>query len=119
MATAKQLSQRRLRLLLVDDHVMIAEALKDLLYDDFEIVSLVSDAEHIEAMTQRTKRDPLILDIAMPRVNGLEAAWNLKRRMPDKRIVFLTMLEDANIAVVDHCFASRQAIPPQPSNFGG
>jgi len=87
------------RVLLADDHTMLIEAFSKLLSPKCEIVGTVSDGHSLVEAAARLKPDVIVLDIGMPLLNGLEAARQLKNKMPSVKLVFLTMNEDPDIAV--------------------
>jgi len=81
----------RIRVLLADDHRIVAEGLKRLLESEFELAGVVEDGRALLAAVQELKPDVIISDISMPELNGVEALEELKRTDPDVRLVFLTM----------------------------
>ena len=92
-------SDKRPRLLLADDHVMVTEALRSLLEDEgYLVVGVVSDGRALLAAAQNLRPDFVVLDIGMPLMNGLDAAAGLRRALPKVGIVFLTMKDDCNLA---------------------
>jgi DNA-binding NarL/FixJ family response regulator len=88
----------RPRVLLADDHRMIREAFAQLLEPNCEIVGAVADGRALLAAVAELKPDVAIVDVAMPLLNGLDAARQLKRSMPELKIVVLTINEDADLA---------------------
>jgi DNA-binding NarL/FixJ family response regulator len=91
------------RILLVDDHELMLEALRSVLDDETEIVGIATDgAEAIQAC-QQMRPDLALLDVRLPSMNGIEAAVRIKEVSPLTRIVFVTMLTDR--AHVDAAFA--------------
>ena len=82
---------KRARVLLADDHRMMAEGLKRLLDPEFELVGLVEDGRALVEAAARLKPDVIVADITMPRLNGLDAIPLLKKDNPDARIVVITM----------------------------
>ncbi len=88
----------RPRVLLADDHTLFLEALEKLLEPDYTVVSAVSDGRALLAAAAELKPDAIVLDIAMPLLNGLDAARQLKKTMPKVKLIFLTMNEDPNVA---------------------
>ena len=88
----------RPRVLLADDHRMIAEALKSLLEQEFELVAVVEDGRQLVETARRLRPDVIVADITMPHLNGIDALTQLKRDNPDVRVVFLTMHKDAAYA---------------------
>ena len=85
---------KRTRVLLADDHQMLADALKCVLEPGCEVVGTVSDGRALLEVAPRLLPDIIVLDIAMPQLNGLDAARQLKNFMPAVKLIFLTMNED-------------------------
>jgi DNA-binding NarL/FixJ family response regulator len=88
----------RPRVLIADDHTLILEAFRKLLADACEVVGTVSDGHQLMAAAVKLKPDVIVLDISMPVLNGLEAARQLKKTVPDVRLVVVTMNEDPDLA---------------------
>jgi DNA-binding NarL/FixJ family response regulator len=88
----------RPRVLLADDHRLLREAFARLLEADCEIVGAVADGRALLAAAPELRPDIVVLDIAMPVLNGLDAARQLKRLMPKVKLIFLTMNEDPDVA---------------------
>jgi len=86
------------RVLLADDHTIVAEGLRSLLEDEFEFVGAVSDGRALLDAAQKLKPDVIVADISMPLLNGLDAARQLKREGVTAKIVFLTMHAEAQLA---------------------
>jgi DNA-binding NarL/FixJ family response regulator len=85
----------RSRILLADDHKMVAAGLKSLLASEFELVDLVEDGIALVEAATRHRPDVIVADIALPGLTGLEALAVLKQRDPAVKLVFLTMRRDA------------------------
>jgi DNA-binding NarL/FixJ family response regulator len=85
---------RRPRVLLADDHQMLLDALKGLLEPRYEVVGLVIDGRALLKVAEELLPDIIVLDIAMPQLNGLDAGRQLKRLMPKVKLIFMTMHED-------------------------
>ncbi len=88
----------RRRVLLADDHTLLLEAFEKLLEPDFTVVGAVSDGRALLSAAAELKPDVIVLDIAMPFLNGLDAARQLKKTMPKVKLVFLIMNKDPNVA---------------------
>ena len=86
------------RILIADDHTMIAEAWKKLLEPEYEVVGIVSDGRAAVRAAAELKPDVVLMDIAMPFLNGLDAADEIKRARASTKIVYLTMNSDVNLA---------------------
>ena len=86
------------RAILADDHTLVAEALRELIASHFEVVATVADGHALLASATTLKPEVIVVDIAMPLLNGLEACRQLKQKMPGVRFVFLTMNEDPELA---------------------
>ncbi len=89
---------RKARVLLADDHAMLLEAFKQLLQPDFEVVGTVGNGHDLLTAAVELKPDVIILDISMPQMNGMVAARRLKQTMPEIKLIFLTVNEDADFA---------------------
>lgn len=85
-------------LLIADDHVVFLEALKCFLEKNFVVAGTVTDGRSLVTEAIRLKPDVIIVDIGMPLLNGLDAARRIREQLPNVRLVFLTMQEDANLA---------------------
>ena len=72
----------RPRVLLADDHRMLTDALKKVLEPRCEVVGTVSDGRALLEAAAKLNPDIVVLDITMPRLNGLDAGRQLKARMP-------------------------------------
>ena len=86
------------RVLLADDHLMVAEGLKGILAEDFELVGIVEDGRAMVSAARELHPDVIVADISMPNLNGIDALVLLKRDCPKVRVVFLTMHRDAAYA---------------------
>jgi DNA-binding NarL/FixJ family response regulator len=81
----------RPRLLLADDHRIVVEGLRSLLADDFELLAIVEDGRAMIAAAKKFEPDVIVADIAMPRLNGIDAFVQLRKDLPRIKVVFLTM----------------------------
>jgi DNA-binding NarL/FixJ family response regulator len=86
------------RVLLADDHTLLLGAFEKLLASECDVVGTVSDGRELVLAAQRLKPDVIVLDIAMPLLNGLDAGRQIKQVLPSAKLVFLTMNEDADLA---------------------
>ena len=85
-------SRQRVRVVLADDHVVVREGLRTLLENEgFEVIGQASDGHAAVAMCDTLQPDVAVLDIAMPLLNGIDAAREILRCHPQIRIVLLTM----------------------------
>jgi len=82
-----------MKVLIADDHEIVREGLKKLLnsQEDMEVIGEAKDGNETLAKTRSLRPDVLLLDITMPRLNGLETLCLIKETMPDIRIVVFTM----------------------------
>jgi DNA-binding NarL/FixJ family response regulator len=88
----------RPRVLLADDHRMLREVFAQILETDCDVVGAVGDGRALLSAASELKPDVVVLDIGMPLLNGLDAARQLKRTMPEVKIVVLTINEDPDLA---------------------
>jgi len=77
----------RPRVLIADDHRMLADAFAKILSDDYEVVGTVADGRELVEAAPGLEPDAIVLDISMPRLNGLDAARHLKALLPDVALV--------------------------------
>jgi DNA-binding NarL/FixJ family response regulator len=73
---------------------MLLDALKGLLEPAYSVVGLVREGRALLKAADRLRPDVVVLDIAMPHLNGLDAGRQLKKKMPAVKLIFLTMNED-------------------------
>jgi DNA-binding NarL/FixJ family response regulator len=88
----------RPRVLLADDHRLLRDAFSRLLESECEVVGAVADGRAVLTEAARLEPDIVVLDVAMPLLNGLDAARQLRQAMPKVKVIFLTMNEDPDIA---------------------
>ena len=86
------------RILIADDHRLLADACKSLLEPEFQVIGIVTDGRCLVGSAVELNPDIIILDIGMPHLNGLDAGAQVKRRLPAVKLVFLTMNIEAEIA---------------------
>ena len=86
------------RVLLADDHRIVAEGLKGLLEEEFVLLDIVDDGRALVKAARELRPDVIVADISMPHMNGLDALVQLKRDNPKVRVVFLTMHRDVAYA---------------------
>jgi DNA-binding NarL/FixJ family response regulator len=89
---------QRPRVLLADDHLMVAEALKSLLAPEFDLVGVVEDGRKLLEAAGTLRPDVIVADITMPHLNGIDALVQLRQRGDRVPVVFLTMHRDASFA---------------------
>jgi DNA-binding NarL/FixJ family response regulator len=84
-----------MRVLLVDDHALVRDGIRSLLEArGVEVVGEAGDGQEAVAAAVRLRPDVILMDITMPRMNGLEATRLIKARMPQVKIVILTVSDD-------------------------
>jgi len=89
---------KRPRVLLADDHRMVAEGLQSLLTAEFELVAVVEDGRALVEAAKKLTPDVIVTDISMPHLNGIDALTQLKKDNPSCKVVFLTMHCEASFA---------------------
>src|SRR5688572_870137 len=90
-------SVQRPRVLLADDHRMLAEACIRLLEPECEVIGTVTDGRALLPIARDLHPDVIVLDIGMPLLNGLDAGRQIKRSMPGVKLIFMTMNEDPDL----------------------
>jgi DNA-binding NarL/FixJ family response regulator len=86
------------RVLLADDHTLVAEGLKSLLKDPFDLVGVVHDGRALLESAEQLRPDVIVTDISMPLLNGLDAVKQIRARHPETRVIILTMHKDTHLA---------------------
>ncbi len=83
----------RIKVLLVDDHATVREGLRYLLdaQADIKVIGLAADGREAVDQVARLCPDVVVMDIAMPELNGIEATQQIKTECPDVRVVILSM----------------------------
>jgi DNA-binding NarL/FixJ family response regulator len=86
----------RIRVLIADDHALMREGIGALLrsHDDLEVVGEAADGQEAVARCRRLRPDVVLMDVAMPGLGGLEATLQLRREMPEVRVLVLTQYDD-------------------------
>jgi signal transduction histidine kinase len=90
----------KLRVLVTDDHPIVRKGLADMLREQKDIVTVIeaSDGQEALDLCQRRPIDVVVMDVTMPRMNGVEATRRIKQARPQTRIIGLSMHEDADMA---------------------
>jgi DNA-binding NarL/FixJ family response regulator len=88
----------RPRILIADDHTLIAELCKRLLEGEFEVVGMVGDGRALLRAAAELKPDVIVVDVAMPVLNGIDAACQVQQELRAVKVIYLTMNPDPRIA---------------------
>jgi DNA-binding NarL/FixJ family response regulator len=88
----------RSRILIADDHLLVAELCKRLLDPEFDVVGVVSDGHALVSTARQLKPDVVVVDVAMPVLNGLDAGRQVREILPLVKLVYLTMNPDVEVA---------------------
>jgi DNA-binding NarL/FixJ family response regulator len=88
----------RSRVLIADDHNLVAELCKRLLEVEFDVVGVVGDGRALVRAAAELKPDVIVADVAMPVLNGLDAGRQVKEMFPAVKLVYLTMNPDVEVA---------------------
>jgi DNA-binding NarL/FixJ family response regulator len=88
-----------LRILLADDHEIVRRGLRSVLEaePDWEVTDEATNGLEAVEKAERCKPDVVLMDISMPELNGLEAAFRIRRKMPGVEVLFLTMHQSEQI----------------------
>jgi len=83
---------------LVDDHAMVREGLRSVLesYDDVEVVGEAANGEEAVAMVQRLRPTMVVMDINMPKMNGIEATAHISKTYPEIQVIGLSVNASGN-----------------------
>jgi DNA-binding NarL/FixJ family response regulator len=88
----------RARVLLADDHVVVAQGLSRLLADDFDLVGIVGDGQAMVEAVRTLQPELVVADVSMPVLGGLDALRRIQAEGLDAKVIFLTMHADAQLA---------------------
>jgi len=88
----------RPRILMADDHLMLLEAFRALLEPEFEVIGSVTDGRTLLEAFARLHPDVVLIDVAMPLLNGLDAGRQLKAQRRAVKLIYLTMNPDPDLA---------------------
>ena len=89
----------RPRILIADDHKLMAELCQKILESEFDVVGTVGDGRELLHTAVKVKPDVVLLDIGMPVLNGLDAGKQLRNLLPTVKLVYLTMVTDPDVAL--------------------
>jgi DNA-binding NarL/FixJ family response regulator len=92
------MSISRSRILIADDHTLVADLCKKLLEAEFDVVGTVADGRALLQSAVDLKPDVIVVDVAMPILNGLDAGQQVKQMVPAVKLVYLTMNPDPEVA---------------------
>ncbi len=88
----------RPRILLADDHAVVVEGIRGLIEKHYDVVGVVMDGRALITEASLVQPDVIVLDVAMPLLNGLDAGKRMQEILPKVKLVFLTMHADPNLA---------------------
>jgi DNA-binding NarL/FixJ family response regulator len=111
----------RAKILIADDHLLLAEAFRSLLEPEFQVVGIVTDGRAVVAAAEELRPHLVILDISMPQLNGLDAGDLIKKKVRGVKIVYVTMNTHPEVAaeafrrgasgyVLKHCTAEELVV---------
>ena len=87
---------KRITVLLAEDHQMVREGFRSLLKHepDIEVIGEAADGREAVRMTRKLRPEVVVMDIAMPLLNGVEAARQIRKAFPDTKVLFLSAHSD-------------------------
>jgi PAS domain S-box-containing protein len=90
--------RQRIQVLLVDDHAMVREGLRSVLesYDDVDVVGEAANGEDAVALVERLRPTLVVMDINMPKMNGIEATAHITRTYPEIQVIGLSVNASGN-----------------------
>ncbi len=87
----ERITRKKPRLLMADDHSIMLAGLRKLVEGTCDVVGAVEDGRALVEAAERLRPDLILIDISMPLLNGMDAARQIKKSVPDAKLVFLTM----------------------------
>jgi len=91
------MGRNRARILIADDHTLVAEACKSLLDKEHDVVGTVGDGRALLRAAAELKPDLIVVDMGMPLLNGLDACVQIKKKMPMVKLIIVTMNDDSDL----------------------
>lgn len=88
---SEMITRKKPRLLMADDHSIMLAGLRKLVEGTCEVVGAVEDGRALVEAAERFRPDLILLDISMPLLNGMDAARQIKKSVPEAKLIFLTM----------------------------
>ena len=88
----------RSRILIADDHTLVAELCQRLLEAEFNVIGIVGDGRALVQSAIELRPDVIVLDVVLPILNGLDAGRQIKKILPAVKLVYLTMNGDDRVA---------------------
>jgi DNA-binding NarL/FixJ family response regulator len=88
----------KFRILVADDHTLVADLCKKLLETEFDVVGTVSNGRDLVRAALQLRPNVIVADIAMPLLNGLDAGEQVKDLLPAIKLIYLTMNSDTDLA---------------------
>src|SRR5262252_3225918 len=88
---------KHIRVLLADDHLLVAESLRQFIQTNFEVIGIAHDGKTMFDLARQYKPDVVVADISMPVLSGIGAARLIRKELRFTKILFLTMHADVPI----------------------
>jgi DNA-binding NarL/FixJ family response regulator len=85
---------KKTRLLIADDHTLVLEGFKRILEDEFDLAGTAENGRDLLRLAEELRPDVVLVDISMPQLNGIDAARQLLKILPQSKIIFVTMHAD-------------------------
>ncbi len=87
----------RTKILIADDHTIVAQGLSNLLKDHYEVVGIVADGRELIKVAREVKPDIIVTDVSMPLLNGIDALHQLRKEGVKSAVIFLTMHAESHL----------------------
>ena len=84
----------RARILLADDHMLLLDGLRHLLERHYDLIGTVQDGQSVVGEVRRLQPDLVLMDVAMPVLNGLQAGQRLREQHPKVKLLYVSMYGD-------------------------
>jgi DNA-binding NarL/FixJ family response regulator len=107
------MNRHRPRIVIADDHKLVAEGCKNLLEPEFDVVAIVSDGRALVQVAEELRPDVVILEISLHELNGLDAGKQIKRKNSLTKLIYLTMVLGPEVAAETFERGASAYVPKQ------
>jgi DNA-binding NarL/FixJ family response regulator len=102
---------KRPSLVLAEDHVGVADALVNMLKEQFDVAGVVADGESLVELVNRIEPDAIVSDVFLNGLNGIAATINIRQRYPETPIVLMSFCDDPALQLAGRSAGASTFLP--------